>query len=300
MDLQPMASYGICEVSIPPVHKLGDMERPSIWRLELVEDVQRHIVITSRQVSASEASFKKQLSQAFGESGSEAFLFIHGYNVSFDDAVRRTAQLFHDLQFDGVPILFSWPGENAWWRYASAEDATDSSARFLEQFIADVLGGNELTAVNVIAHSLGTRVLTRALERLALRNSPAAFANIVMAAPDINVADFDAVTEALAASARRSTIYSSSGDTALLISKAFHSYPRIGEAPPQRVSARIDTIDASAIKQDLLGHSYFSNSVTVMKDIFLLVKEGLPPSRRFLRSRSLRSGPYWVLPADSR
>jgi hypothetical protein len=64
------------------------------------------------------------------------------------------------------------------------------------------------------------RVFSTALERLRLRNINAQFSNLVMAAPDINIADFDAVSRVLRASTRRATIYSSEHDFALQVSKA--------------------------------------------------------------------------------
>ncbi|SIT51767.1 conserved hypothetical protein [Paraburkholderia piptadeniae] len=33
-------------------------------------------------------------------------LFIHGYNVSFEDAAMRTAQMAYDLDFAGAPVFF--------------------------------------------------------------------------------------------------------------------------------------------------------------------------------------------------
>ena len=35
----------------------------------------------------------------------QAFVFVHGYNVLFEDAVYRTAQLAYDLGFEGAPIF---------------------------------------------------------------------------------------------------------------------------------------------------------------------------------------------------
>jgi esterase/lipase superfamily enzyme len=289
--------YGTCTVSIPPTHEPGKIERPEIWRFERVEDVNKHIVITREEVLPGEQAFRARLHQAFGQSVSEAFLFVHGYNVEFDDAVRRTAQLFRDLKFNGVPILFSWPGQDAWWRYPAAEDAVDASARVLEQFIVNTLATEKLSAVNVIAHSLGNRVLTRALEDLALRRANAQFNDIVLAAPDVNVVDFDAISKVLRSSSKRATIYSSSRDVALQISKEFHSYARLGEAPPQVLSSQIDTIDTSAIPQDdILGHSYFGDSSTVLRDIFLLVMSGLDPAKRFLEPRVHGGYQYWAVP----
>jgi esterase/lipase superfamily enzyme len=291
-------SYGICTVSIPPTHRPGRLERPSIWRFERVENIRDDIVITNREPFSEETAFQEKLRQAFRESRLEAFIFIHGYNVPFDGAVRRTAQLFRDLQFNGVPILFSWPAQDGWWRYLAAEDIVDASARQLEELLLHTLVEQKLTAVNVIAHSMGNRILKVALERLALEKANIHFKNVVMAAPDINVADFAAVSGILRKSAAHTTIYSSSRDVALLISKAFHSYPRLGEAPPAQLAPGIDTVDASAIRRDLLGHSYFGDSATMLRDMFLLISNGLNPQERFLQPVSVGSLQYWVVPRE--
>ncbi|MFX7906697.1 alpha/beta hydrolase, partial [Acinetobacter baumannii] len=44
----------------------------------------------------------------------DVLVFVHGYNVSFEDAARRAGQLAVDLKFGGRTLLYSW---------ASAADA---------------------------------------------------------------------------------------------------------------------------------------------------------------------------------
>jgi esterase/lipase superfamily enzyme len=39
----------------------------------------------------------------------QALIFVHGYNMSFDNAARRAAQIAYDINFDGATFLFSWP-----------------------------------------------------------------------------------------------------------------------------------------------------------------------------------------------
>lgn len=39
----------------------------------------------------------------------EAFVFVHGFNVPFHEAAKRTAQMAFDMHFEGLPILYSWP-----------------------------------------------------------------------------------------------------------------------------------------------------------------------------------------------
>ena len=36
-------------------------------------------------------------------------MFVHGFNVDFASAARRTAQMKYDLGFRGAAILYSWP-----------------------------------------------------------------------------------------------------------------------------------------------------------------------------------------------
>ena len=41
----------------------------------------------------------------------EVFVFVHGYNVTFEGAAQRTAQIAYDLKFSGAPIFYSWPSQ---------------------------------------------------------------------------------------------------------------------------------------------------------------------------------------------
>ena len=43
----------------------------------------------------------------------DALVFVHGFNTSFDDAVLRHAQIVWDLQYTGLPVLFSWPSRES-------------------------------------------------------------------------------------------------------------------------------------------------------------------------------------------
>jgi hypothetical protein len=115
LDTEPadsnQISYGICLVSVPRDHRMGELEGPSIWRLELRSDPDRHIVMLSKELADPRRFFEdvNQLAQRSDEH--DALLFIHGYNVEFDSAARRTAQLASDLGFKAPAIFFSWPSQ---------------------------------------------------------------------------------------------------------------------------------------------------------------------------------------------
>jgi hypothetical protein len=73
-------TLGVCEVSIPKSdrHKLGGLEKPSIYRLEFREDPNKHVALVGVQTKGEE-DFFAELQERIGRSErKEAFIFIHG------------------------------------------------------------------------------------------------------------------------------------------------------------------------------------------------------------------------------
>ena len=62
----------------------------------------------------------------------QALLFVHGYNVTFESALYRTAQIAFDLEFDGVPFLFSWPSKGDFQSYRADLDRANGCKRHLQ------------------------------------------------------------------------------------------------------------------------------------------------------------------------
>jgi esterase/lipase superfamily enzyme len=65
----------------------------------------------------------------------QAFVFIHGYNTSFSEASRRTAQIKYDLGFVGPAILFSWPSHATESLYLGDEANAEWSVPMLAKFL---------------------------------------------------------------------------------------------------------------------------------------------------------------------
>jgi esterase/lipase superfamily enzyme len=104
-------SYGTCDVSIPRDHRLGELEAPSIWRLEFREGPAKHVVLLSAVAQPKDKFFTDLVARVRTSTRASAFLFVHGYNVTFEDAARRTAQISYDLAFEGAPVFYSWPSQ---------------------------------------------------------------------------------------------------------------------------------------------------------------------------------------------
>jgi esterase/lipase superfamily enzyme len=278
-------NLGTAEVSIPKDHKMGELESPSMWRLEFRKDPAKHIVLLRVQPEKDAASFFGDLANSVENSADKrAFVFIHGYNVTFEDAARRTAQMAYDLGFDGAPILYSWPSQGTLVGYPADEATVDWTAKHLKDFLEDVVARTHARTVHLIAHSMGNRALVAALNSMAGQGSPAlpTFKQVILAAPDIDAGLFKQMAANFPPMADRVTVYASSKDRALIVSRKYHQYLRVGDPKPSvTIVPRVDTIDASAVDTGLVGHSYYGDNRSILTDIFYLMKDGNPPGKRF-------------------
>jgi esterase/lipase superfamily enzyme len=285
-------NLGSSLVSIPPNHLKGQIEEPSPVYFEYKEDEDKHIMI--QRINALDVdAFYDQIDQRIAKDSEKSVLiFVHGYNVAFDSALRRTAQLSVDLKFAGAPLLYSWPshGRLAWYR--SDQDEADWSAPHLEQFLADIRQRTGAKKINVIAHSMGNRALVGALERLGLRYpyQQPMLEQVVMAAPDVGAEDFKIrYAKKVDECAVRTTIYASATDRALLASMHVNQQPRLGLTMSTQASIDgIDFVDVTPIDMSLLGHSYFGNHPLMIQELQFLLSKNLGPERR-----------DWLTPKDA-
>lgn len=293
-------SYGEVIVSVPHGHKTGEMEAPSFWKLEFREDPRKHMTILdwTPHTRMGFLNRVKARAQAQGSSGS-SFVFVHGYNVSFSDAARRTAQITYDLDYRGVPVFYSWPSQGTLQGYTTDENNAQWSEANLKRFLVDFAQRSGVTDIYLIAHSMGNRVLTGALRQLFAEQPKlkGRFKEIILTAPDIDAEIFKRdIAPALAAGCSRITLYASDGDNALLASKQVHGYPRAGDtAEGIVVVPGIETIDASGLDTSFLEHSYFATAPPVISDIRRVLLDGLRAARRGLEARTAGGGSYWRL-----
>lgn len=123
------------------------------------------------------------------------------------------------------------------------------------------------------------------------------FEQIIFAAPDIDADVFrEQIAPRLVGSSRRTTLYCSKNDWALLASYAFNDSLRAGDSSGgPLVVDDVDTVDASMIDTDLLGHSYYGDCVPILRDVEMLLERNLPPADRRLRPATLLEKlRYWT------
>jgi esterase/lipase superfamily enzyme len=290
-------AFGSCDVSIPPHHREGKIEAPSIWRFEFSPDPEQHIVVR-RIIPTEKEQFFHDLSQAINNGKQQqAFVFVHGYKVTFEDAITRTAQLAYDMRFEGVPIAYSWPSKGSLLGYSDDEKQVEGTKQDLKNFLNDLHLLSGAKQIYLIAHSMGNRALLAALSQLALETQGRAlqtFKQVIFAAPDVAQNDFKQQTAQIARWNPHLTLYVSTHDQALLLSRRIHSgLTRAGDAEPPLIVPGLDTVDVSAVSTEFLGHTYYGDCKSVVTDIIEVFRNELVP--RGLKPATSTAGAYWVM-----
>jgi esterase/lipase superfamily enzyme len=283
-------NFGYLDVTIPQTHVEADLETQPRWVEYTLAtsqaEMRTHYVLLDKVVQLPKDEFVRQLRLQIGAAPSkDVFIFVHGFNNTFEDAARRVAQLAYDLDFDGTPMLYSWPSQGSATAYSVDEASVQISGRRMADFLETVIAQSGAEHVHLIAHSMGNRALIEAMQTYLAKRAPEnrqhIFGQVVFTAPDVDRDYFlDAVGE-LDAASQRTTLYASDTDYAIRSSQFFHGAPRAGTAGDVIVKlAGLDSIDMSAVPADSLGHSYFAANAGALYDMFRLLWRGDPPPKR--------------------
>jgi len=276
--------FGRCVVTLPLRRERGEFNSPGLLDFWRGPDPAKHIVLASIE-PLEPAAFDQAARRQLADGSDEALVFVHGYNVSFHDAARRTAQLAHDLAFGGLRLCYSWPSKGEFLGYAADGDSAAWSAPHLAAVIRRLRALKPGLRLHLVAHSMGNRVLTMALQELQWKGDAPqeSVQQVALAAPDIDRDVFEGLAAALRSSARRVTLYASSNDRALWVSKLLHRGPRAGDAGAAMLTVDgVDAIDASRVDSSLIGlnHGYFAGKLSVLSDLALLLRTNTPPDQR--------------------
>ncbi len=294
-------TYGIAEVSIPDTHVEGQLETQNrfvAWVLP--PNPKKHVILQdmvplSRDQVMSFVDFVLQSENAI-------MMYVHGFNTPMELAARRSGQLTFDLGWNGPSFFFSWPSQGNPAAYTIDANMAQRSERALVEVLQE-LGDTGAEKIVIIAHSMGTQLLTQSLLRLdqATRDR---ISTIVLAAPDIDVDVFenDILPVFREMEDTKVTLYASSEDAALKMSHTVNGFTRIGDTVNGvRPLEPVQVVDATGAESDFFGHTYFGDNATIVDDIKTLIRDGLDPMQRpTLAGVPEPDGPTWkiVLPAE--
>ena len=302
-------------ITVPDAHKVPNIERP--WSLEIpyfrvkvyeeTEDPKEHFTIQDISSLTKEQLLvlvKDRLasSKAFKD---HAFVFVHGFNTSFDAGLYRTAQIAYDMKFDGAPFVYSWPSGGKVASYTYDRGSAEQAEPHLTGFLKLVIKESGAKSISLIAHSMGNELLLRVLEQMrSAAPKGVVISQVILAAPDVDRDKFDNIARQIASFAKGVTLYAASNDRALNYSARFWGgVPRAGDVPASGplIVPGIDTIDVTAVSTDGLGlnHSGYAENKTLLNDIALLIQTGeRPPDKRIpiLKRIDTEAGAFWRYP----
>lgn len=276
-------SHGLAHVSIPKSHEVGIVEQPKWYHhvIGVADDPERFFKIQDIKDFDEQTFYRRVDAFQVARKSREAFVFIHGYCNTFQDALFRSAQMTFDMSFSGACLCYSWPSAGKISSYLRDGVNAEWSVPHLEDFLMKLSSVPNIDQLHLVAHSMGNQVLVGAMENLQLKGQETRFNQILLTAPDIDAGVFHQVHDKITAMADRVTLYASRNDRALKASGDFTDFPRLGDISEGIfISDGMDTIDASDVDTDLYGHNYFAGSDSVLDDIRRLMDDGAPPPER--------------------
>ena len=251
----------------------------------------------------------------------EVYVYVHGVNNTFADAAYATAELWHFMGREGVPILYSWPaGHGGLIRgYTYDRESSEFTITHFKNFLVGLAAFEEIEKVHIIAHSRGTDVVTTGLRELfaetrAAGGDPNArfrIHNLVLAAPDLDaeVMQQRMASARLAFGVRRMTIYTSKHDRALGAAIAlFASSRRVGRLEAGDVSPQIEAVleqmpnvaivNYSGSRSGEYGHTYFRTNPAVASDLILALRYDRDPGAENGRPLTPIGTAFWTIDDD--
>jgi esterase/lipase superfamily enzyme len=184
----PALNYEVFTVSIPPIHKVTQIEWP-----QSKPDPQTTFAVTSRQVLPKFAlstglSKKEKTATTIGKR--DVLIFVHGYNNNFAESLFRLAQISMDGNLEEAPILFAWPSAGSLTGYIADKDAVTYSRDDLVELLKIVTADPAVGNITLFGHSMGSWLVAEALRQLRLSRQDYVIdrlENVVLAAPDIDI-----------------------------------------------------------------------------------------------------------------
>ncbi len=285
-------SFGTCEVEFKPIPILGEVaskvpfyvpSETGEMRIEVQEDPEVHW----NQLSAA----------TDGTSKGEIVVFVHGYSYDFKRGCRRAVEIQRALEGEATVLMLSWPSNGDATDYAPDVADLEWSVPFLAETLEQLSDRFGSENVHVLSHSLGARGMTLTLEMLEASSADRpVIGRWVLLAPDIDSEVFVGLLPRLEPMAESITLYASSNDAPLKVSRRLNGSPRLGEAGEfLTVVEGVETIDVSpAGRYQILGHEYFFFHPTVAGDLAVLLGTGKAAAERpALRPKSKNGLSYW-------
>lgn len=244
------------------------------------------------------------------QGGVDTLVYVHGYNVSFDEAMLAGAELLERYRgSEGLNVVvFSWPSDGSMMPFlAYKRDRSDAAATAsafsrglikLYEFLKKVRRNAECNArLQLMCHSMGNYVLRNGIQEVRREKGyiPLVFDEIFLMAAD---EDYDAFEHdhklgPLHELGRSINVYFNLNDTALVFSDKTKANPtRLGSWGPRlplAVPGNVNIIDVTEVVSGPIEHGYYLDSRQTKRDVAAVLRGTPPdqiPGRRYVPSQN--------------
>ncbi|MGD8460591.1 MAG: alpha/beta hydrolase [Desulfobacterales bacterium] len=304
--------FGFFDARIQPTVGLGMLINPSEW----FENEEIHLMSVNE---LGQAAFVKQIQKLVQDSPYRSLLIVvHGFREAFESGLRKTAFVGHVLDINSPVLVFDWPGNQGSTPrgYLRARQVAEASGAELAQTIQLVINEIKPDRLWLMANSMGAEVVVDAFSLLYreadLADAQTEIEDVVLTAPDVDHEEFNNQLKLeLKALALKTTVYVSSNDRALLISRIINRGKRLGESTlsPDMMgeairvanlvepgSGLIDLVDVTPVNRTRNFHNFSLETPEFFDELFLrLTNIDVPNHRPMYQVEAPNGAVYWVL-----
>jgi esterase/lipase superfamily enzyme len=307
--------FGLFDTNFEPTLGLGMLLDASDWflneeiRLQDVSSLERESFIRQLRAQVSASPHRSLL------------LVVHGFREAFPSALRKTAFLAHVLDINTPVVVFDWPGDQggSLRGYRRARTAARASGAELAALIDLIVEEVQPDRLWMLANSMGGQVVVDAfhvLDQNAKYSDPETeIENVVLTAPDVDHEEFnDLFRKEIADLTKNVTVYVSSNDRALLVSRLINRGLRLGESTldpgnPGQVKQtaklagllepgdeQLVLVDVTPVNRTRNFHNFSLETPEFFDDLYLrFTNEDLPRSRELYFLETPQGVRYFVL-----
>jgi esterase/lipase superfamily enzyme len=308
-------TFGLFDTVIEPSLGIGMIVDPTDWFQN--EEIQLRDVRALEQ----EAFVEELRGQVHASPYRSLLISVNGFREQFPSALRKTAFLAHVLDIDSPQLVFDWPGDqgSTLRGYGRAQRIAEESGAELAQTIKLIVDEVQPERLWLVANSMGAEVVVHAFTELyrdpEFADAPTEIEDVVLTAPDVSQEQFgQQFRDEINALARHLTVYVSSNDRALIMSRVLNRDRRLGQStvnpsnPDQSDEAikayslvepnsdRIIVVDVTPINRTRNFHNFSLETPEFFDDLFLRITNvDIPQSRLRYAVRATDGTEYWVL-----
>ena len=306
-------SFGSFDVSIEPSLGLGMIINPTDW-------FQNEEISLAAIRQQERAAFVQSLRDFVDMSPQRSLLIvINGFRERFESALRKTAFVASVLDIDTPVLVFDWPGDqgSSLRGYNAARQVANESGAALAELLELIVRDVRPDKLSLLANSMGGQVVVDAFSILfedpEFGDPDPELDHIFLTAPDVDHAEFNArFKQEIRAMADDLTVYVSSNDRALLMSRLINRGPRAGEStlsPDQLEEAAaiaglvepdsdlVTLVDVTPVNRTRNFHNFSLETPEFFDDLYLrlTLDQATPPNRLIYRVATADGTVYWVL-----